>query len=76
MTANDSERDEQGRFAEQTSDDKILRVVRASEVPAVTARWVAETVGMKRQSVHQRLEELHERGALEREKLSSWVVIW
>lgn len=68
--------DEQGRFAQQTSDDDILRVIRESEFPAVTARWVADTVGMKRRPVHQRLEELHERGEVERGNLSRRVVIW
>ncbi|SIR98877.1 hypothetical protein SAMN05421858_5021 [Haladaptatus litoreus] len=76
MTENESERDEQGRFAEQTSDDDILRVIHESEFPAVTARWVADTVEMERRPVHQRLEELHERGELERGKLSPRVVIW
>ncbi len=38
MTENESDRDEQGRFAEQTSDEDILRVIRASEFPAVTTR--------------------------------------
>ena len=75
LTENESERDNQGRFAEQTSDDDILRVIRESEFPAVTARWVADTVEMERRPVHQRLEELHERGALERGKLSPRVVI-
>lgn len=76
MTENESERDEHGRFAEQTSDEDILRVIRESEFPAVTARWVADTVGMKRRPVLQRLEELHEQGTLERGKLSPRVVIW
>ncbi|SIR96668.1 hypothetical protein SAMN05421858_4819 [Haladaptatus litoreus] len=76
MTENESDRDEQGRFAEQTSDDDILRVIHAAEFPAVTARWVADTVGMERRPVHQRLEELHEQGKLERGKLSPRVVIW
>ncbi|WP_266080603.1 hypothetical protein [Haladaptatus caseinilyticus] len=76
MTENESERDEQGRFVEQTSDEDIVRVIRESEFPAVTARWVADTVRMKRRPVHQRLEELHEQGALERGKLSPRVVIW
>ena len=76
MTENESERDGQGRFAEQTSDDDILRVIRESEFPAVTARWVADTVEMERRPVHQRLEELHEHGELERGKLSPRVVIW
>ncbi len=66
LTENESERDEQGQFAEQTSDDDILRVIRESEFPAVTARWVADTVAMERWPVHQRFEELHELGKLER----------
>ncbi|WP_435157356.1 hypothetical protein [Haladaptatus sp. DFWS20] len=60
MTENESERDEQARFAEQTSDDDILRVIRESEFPAVTARWVADTVEMERPSVYRRLEPMHE----------------
>jgi hypothetical protein len=40
----------------------ILRVIRASEFLAGTARWVANTVGMERRPVHQRLEDLHEQG--------------
>jgi hypothetical protein len=69
MTGNESESDEQGRFAEQTSDSRV-------RVPAVTARWVTDTVEMQRRPVHQRIEELHERGELERGKLSPRVVIW
>jgi len=76
MIENESERDEQGRFADHTSDADILRVIRESKFPAVTARWVADTVAMERRPVHQRLEELHERGKLERGKLSPRVVIW
>jgi hypothetical protein len=60
MAANESERDEQGRFAEQMTDNDICRVIRESEFPAVTARWVADTVAMERRPVHQRLEALHE----------------
>lgn len=58
------------------TDGEISRVIRDSEFPAVTARWVADTVEMERRPVHQRLEELHERGELGRGKLSPRVVIW
>jgi DNA-binding Lrp family transcriptional regulator len=51
-------------------------VIRESEFRAVTARWVADTVGMERRPVHQRLEELHEQGGLARGKLSPRVGIW
>jgi hypothetical protein len=67
--------DTSGQFGEKTTDDSIRTSMGESEFPAVTARWVADTVGMKRRLVHQRLEELHEQGALEHGKLSPWVVI-
>ena len=67
---------DEGQFAEQTSDEDILRVIRESEFPAVTARWMADTVEMERRPVHQRLKELDEQGELERGKLSPRVVIW
>jgi hypothetical protein len=67
---------DEGQFTEQTSDDDILRVIQESEFPAVTVRWVADTVAMERRPVHQRLEGLHERGELERGKLSPRVGIW
>jgi predicted ArsR family transcriptional regulator len=60
---------------EETTDDDILRVIRESEFPAVTARWVANTLKIERPSAHRRLEELHEDGEVERRKLSLRVVI-
>ncbi|GAA0260650.1 hypothetical protein ACFFQF_23670 [Haladaptatus pallidirubidus] len=47
-----------------------------SEFPAVTARWVADTLEIERPSAHRRLEVLHEDGVVERGKLSPRVVIW
>ncbi|WP_435158367.1 hypothetical protein [Haladaptatus sp. DFWS20] len=41
------ERDTSGQFAEETTDDDILRVIRESEYPAVTAQWVADTLGLE-----------------------------
>ncbi|GAA0250315.1 hypothetical protein GCM10009000_078290 [Halobacterium noricense] len=58
------------------TDDDILREIRESEFPAVTARWVADTVASERRPVHQRLKELHAQSELERGKLSPRVVIW
>lgn len=50
--------------------------MRESEFPAVTARWVADTLEIERSSAHRRLEELHEDGKVGRGKLSPRVVIW
>jgi CTP-dependent riboflavin kinase len=41
----------------------------------VTARWVADTVGIERPTAHRRLKELHEDREVERE-LSPRAVIW
>lgn len=70
------ERNTSGQFAEETADDDILTAMRESEFPAVTARWVADTLDIKRPSAHRRLEALHEDGEVERGKLSPRVVIW
>ncbi|WP_227356137.1 MarR family transcriptional regulator [Haladaptatus salinisoli] len=63
-------------YTEQATDDDILAAIRTSEFPAVTARWVADTLDIERPSAHRRLEELHENGGVERGKLSPRVVIW
>ncbi|MFB9808590.1 hypothetical protein ACFFQF_27130 [Haladaptatus pallidirubidus] len=70
------ERDTRGQFTEETADDDILTAMRESEFPAVTARWVADTLKIERPSAHRRLEELHENGEIKRGKLSPRVVIW
>ena len=70
------QRDDQGQFTENASDDEILRAIRDAEFPAVTARWVADTFDISRSPTHQRLTQLHEQGDLERGKLSPRVVIW
>ncbi len=59
-------RDTSGQFAEETTDDDILTAMRESEFPAVTARWVADTLGIERPIAHRRLEESHENGEVER----------
>jgi hypothetical protein len=38
------------------TDDDILRVILASEVPAVTARWVVDSIASERPSAHRRLK--------------------
>ena len=46
-------------------------MIRESEFPAVTARRVADTIEMERRPAHPRLEELYERGELERGEAES-----
>ncbi len=58
LTATMTVERERDSFTEETTDDDILTVIRTSEFLAVTAQWVAGTVGIDRRPVHQRLEKL------------------
>ena len=49
----------------QVSDEELLRVIRESAGPAVTAREVANEVTLSRRCVHSRLTDLTEEGVLE-----------
>lgn len=73
---NERQRDSHGQFKEETTNEEILASIRESEFPAVTARWVADTVGIERTSAHRRLESLVEDSEVKRGKLSPRVVIW
>lgn len=43
---------------------------------AIIARWVTDTLEIERSTAYRQLEELHEDGEVEREKLSLQVGIW
>lgn len=47
-----------GQYVAETADEDILNAIRKSAFPAVTARWVADTLGIERPSAHRRLEDV------------------
>ncbi|MFB9808577.1 HTH domain-containing protein [Haladaptatus pallidirubidus] len=64
--AGDRERDNKGQFTEAATDDEILATMRDAEFPAVTARWIADTLEVDRTTIHRRLETLQESGTVKR----------
>lgn len=61
------ERDEQGQFEREHSDEEFLEAVREHE-PASTTE-IAEAVGVARQSASYRLELLEEEGLVVKKKV-------
>ena len=58
------------------TDDELLRIIRESDGPAVSARAVSEEVPLSRRCVHARLSELVDEGTLETKSLSDRSRIW
>jgi predicted transcriptional regulator len=54
----------------RTSDEDILRTIQEHRAPAVGTTDIAKEVGVSRQAVYQRLQNLHEDGLVERYKVS------
>lgn len=67
------ERDEQGQFEREHSDEEFLEAVRECEPGSTTE--IAEMVGVARQSASYRLELLEEDGLVEKKKVGP-AVVW
>ncbi len=58
------------------SDSEIIAVISDQDDPFVTAAEVAELFGMTRQWAHNRLQDLHDTGRINRKKSGPRNVIW
>jgi DNA-binding IclR family transcriptional regulator len=57
-------------------DDEIIRFIRESERPFVTATEVADEGDMSRQNAYRRLQRMTDEGRIEKYKAGSAAVIW
>lgn len=64
----------QGR--KTVSDSEIVALMQDSCDPAFTASEIAEEVGMTKDGVYNRLQELYEAGEIEKKKPQPTTVIW
>ena len=58
------------------SDEEILALFDEHDAPYMTAKEVADKVGMSRQGMHNRLEELADNGELENKNTGRTVGWW
>lgn len=69
-------RDESGRFAEEVSDQEILKLFDAVDEAFLTAPEIADRFGVSRQAVNNRLKRMEADGLLESKKAGASAVGW
>ena len=69
-------RDEGGRFAEELSDQEILKLFDVTNEAFLTAPEIAEEFEVTRQAVTYRLKRMHEDGLVERKEAGASSVGW
>jgi len=74
--AEDRSRGEGGTYEPEVSDGDLLDVFRESEKPVLTATMVAEEVDIGRKAVLGRLQELEDKGVIERMEVGARAVVW
>ena len=58
------------------TESKIVELIRDSDYPVLTAKQISDAFGVTRQAVHPRMEELVEKGELERMEVGSSAVVY
>jgi len=69
-------RDESGRFAEEVSDQAILKLFDESDEAFITAPEIAAQFGVSRQAVNTRLKRMEENGLVASKNAGASAVGW
>lgn len=67
---------EKGEFVETISLEDVLGVFDTVDGPVVLSADVADALGCTRETARRKLEQLHERGDLDRRKVSRRMIYW
>ena len=70
------ERDADGRYVEEVTEDDVLGVFDRAEVPVLTASEVAEELDCSRPAAYNRLEDLVEKGHVYKKKVGARAVVY
>lgn len=76
QTSMERERDEGGKYVEQVTLDSVLRVFEEADLPVLTAGEVADELDCSRSGAYNKLEELVERGDLQKKKVGARAVVY
>ena len=69
-------RNEGGEFGEKVTEQDILKVFDATDDPFLTASEIAEQLPVSRQAVHHRLEQMREKGLVDKKKTGARGAGW
>jgi response regulator of citrate/malate metabolism len=70
------ERDDSGQYTEQVTLDSVMSVFENADLPVLTATEVAEKLDCSRPSAYNKLEELVDRGDLQKKKVGARAVVY
>ncbi|ERH00587.1 MAG: hypothetical protein J07HN6_02210 [Halonotius sp. J07HN6] len=70
------DRTESGQYAETVTIDRVRRVFRAVDGPAVTTADIAAELGVTAEAARRKLNELHTRGMLGKRKTAGRNLYW
>jgi len=69
-------RDDSGEFGEKVTEQDILKQFDATDDPFLTTTELAEQLPISRQAVHHRLEQMRERGLVDKKKTGARGAGW
>lgn len=72
----ETDRDDDGRFAESVSEQDILKVFDRADAPFLTAKEVADTLPFTRQAATYRLKQMLDKGYVDRKQTGARSVGW
>lgn len=72
----DRERSKTGEYVETVTPERVLDAMATHPDPTVTAREVGEAMGYSTDAARKKLNQLHERGDVERKKVGGRSVVW
>jgi predicted ArsR family transcriptional regulator len=74
--SNDRERNKEGQFVETITSQRVLKILRESDDPVLTAKEVGERLECTSEAARTRLHELEERGDVESKTVGARAVVW
>lgn len=72
----ETDRDDGGRFTERVTEQEILKVFDRIEAPFLTAKELAEEIGISRQAANYRLKQMRESDLVDSKKTGARSVGW
>lgn len=69
-------RDEGGEFGEKITEQDILKIFDVEDDPFLTASEIADQLPVSRQAVHHRLEQMREKGLVDKKKTGARGAGW
>ncbi|WP_160133202.1 hypothetical protein [Halococcus salsus] len=76
MAQGDRERNENGRYVETVTPDRVLAVLANAVDPFMATGDVADALGCSREAARLKLNELADRGEVERRDVRGAIVVW